>query len=155
MLLYWHVDNRLPQLAASSLIEEALDRTQRLLDDIWLRRSHEPHLIHGDLTPHNVLVADGWLVPIDFQDLVWGFDVQDIVVTFSSFGSSADADHVRRQFRSGYERIRRWPDLDDTTIAGHIAARRLHQLNLALTLRRPGLSTYVDRALTLIGEWMS
>lgn len=34
------------------------------------------------------------------------------------------------------------------------AARRLHQLNLALTLRRPGLDQFVAAALELVAAWM-
>lgn len=155
-VLYWQIENRLPQLVASgSLIGEALDRAQQTLDEIWARRPHAPWLIHGDLTPDNVLVVDGRLVPIDFQDLVWGFDLQDLAISLSSLARFDGAEALREQFRSGYEDIRAWPDLDDATLAGLVAGRRLHQLNLSLTLRRPGLSRYVDRALALIAEWMS
>ncbi|HZB41057.1 MAG TPA: phosphotransferase, partial [Ilumatobacter sp.] len=147
-VLYWQVGNRLPQLVASgSIIDEALERAQQILDEIWVARPHPPRVIHGDLTPDNVLVADGRLVPIDFQDLVWGFDVQDVAISLSSFERFGEADALRDQFRSGYEDVRVWPDLDDATLAGLVAARRLHQLNLSLTLRRPGLSQYIDRAL--------
>lgn len=84
-VLYWQVENRLPELgASSSLIGEALDRAQQVLDEIWASRPHAPRLIHGDLTPDNILVVDGRLVPIDFQDLVWGFDVQDLANSWSS-----------------------------------------------------------------------
>jgi len=155
-ILYWQIENRLPQLVAHrSLIDEALERAQQVLDDVWGRRPHSPQLIHGDLTPHNVLVSDGRLVPIDFQDLVWGFDVQDLANSLSSLAPFDDAEALREQFRSGYEDIRAWPDLDDATLAGLVAGRWLHQLNLSLTLRRPGLSRHIDRALALIAEWMS
>jgi Ser/Thr protein kinase RdoA (MazF antagonist) len=155
-VLYWQVENRLPQLVTSgSLIDEALERAQQLLNEIWVARPHRPRVIHGDLTPDNVLVVDDRLVPIDFQDLVWGFDVQDVAISLTSLERFAEADTLRHQFRSGYEDVRAWPALDDATLAGLVAARRLHQLNLALTLRRPGLSQYIDRALRLIAAWMT
>lgn len=155
-VLHWKIENRLPELeASSSLLDEALDRAQQILDDIWACRPHGPRLIHGDLTPTNVLVVDGRLVPIDFQDSVWGFDIQDIAISWSSLARFDDAEVLRDNFRSGYAEIRAWPDLDDATLSGLVAARRLHQLNLSLTMRRPGLAQYVDRALVLIGEWMA
>ena len=155
-VLYWQIENRLPQLVAHwSLLDEALECAQQVLDDVWGRRPYSPQLIHGDLTPHNVLVSDGRLVPIDFQDLVWGYDVQDLAISLSSLARFDEADALREQFRSGYEDIRAWPDLDDATLAGLVAGRWLHQLNLTLTLRRPGVSRHIDRALELIAEWMS
>jgi Ser/Thr protein kinase RdoA (MazF antagonist) len=154
-VLYWQIENRLPQLAASaSLLSEALDRAQQVLEEIW-GRPQAPRLIHADLTPDNVLVVDGRLVPIDFQDLVWGFDVQDLAISWSSLGRFDDAEALREQFRSGYEQVRSWPDLDAATLAGLVVARLLHQLNLSLTLLRPGLSQFIDRVVVLIGEWMT
>ena len=155
-VLYWQIEIRLPQLVAHrSLVDEALERAQGVLDELWAHRAHTAQLIHGDLTPPNVVVGDGRLVPIDFQDLVWGFDVQDLAISLSSLARFDDAEALREQFRSGYEDIRAWPDLDDATLAGLVAGRRLHQLNLSLTLRRPGLSRHIDRVLSLIAEWMS
>lgn len=44
-VLYWQVDNRLTQLLASgSLVDEALDRAQRILNEIWVARPHPPRL---------------------------------------------------------------------------------------------------------------
>lgn len=155
-VLYWQVEHRLPQLEASgSLLSEALDRAQRTVDEIWTGQRDAPRLIHGDLTPDNILVADGQLVPIDFQDLVWGFDVQDLAISWNSLTRFPDAEALQEQFRAGYSDVRAWPDLDDAALAGLVAARRLHQLNLSLTLRRPGLDQYVERALQLIAKWMA
>ena len=155
-VLYWQLENRLPELVASrALLDEALHRAQLVLDDIWSRGPHPPHLIHGDLTPDNILVVDGRLVPIDFQDLVWGFDIQDLAISWTSLARFDDPDVLRDHFQSGYTAIRAWPDLDDATLAGLVAARRLHQLNLSLTLRRPGLAQYINQALALISEWMA
>jgi Ser/Thr protein kinase RdoA (MazF antagonist) len=94
-------------------------------------------------------------VPIDFQDLVWAFEIQDLSISWSSLARYDNADVLREAFRSGYAEVRAWPELDEETLAGLVAARRLHQLNQSLTMRRPGLARYVEHALALIAKWMA
>lgn len=151
-VLHWKVENRLPELGTP--IEEAADRAQRLLDEIWAAPPHRPMLLHGDLTPDNVIVGAQGLVPIDFQDLVWGFDLQDLAITLTSLRRFGDVTGLTAAFRGGYSDVRRWPELDEATLAALTASRRLHQLNLALNLRRPGFDQLVQRGTLLITEWM-
>ena len=148
------VENRLGEVASSALVGEALDRAQRFLSELWAHPPRPPHLIHGDLTPDNILVDHGTLVPIDFQDLVWGLDIQDLAIVWSALAPFDEQDRLRDRFRAGYATVRPWPELDPETLAALIAARRLHQLNLALTLRKPGLADFVTRATKVIAEWM-
>ncbi len=76
-VLYW----RLPdQLAAAgsrfgfgTLFVDAQARAQAVVDSLWQSPPHLPHLVHGDLTPQNVIGSPrNGLVPIDFQDTVLG-----------------------------------------------------------------------------------
>jgi Ser/Thr protein kinase RdoA (MazF antagonist) len=156
-VLHWRLENRLHEVASSdSLISEAVDRAQHAFDQIWAHPPHPPHLLHGDLTPDNIIIDDdAAMVPIDFQDLVWGFDIQDLAITLTSFGRFDKPEALRGRFRAGYTKVRCWPALDAETLDALTAARRLHQLNLALTLRKPGLADYVARARRLIGDWMT
>ena len=138
-VLYWRVENRLSAIASSApLIGEALDRAQRFLTELWADPPHPPHLLHGDLTAENILVDHDALVPIDFQDLVWGLEIQDLAIAWNSLAHFGEPERLRDQFRAGYVTVRPWPELDPETLAALVAARRLHQLNLALTLRKPG-----------------
>jgi len=155
-VLYWRVENRLGAIASSApLIDEALDRAQRFLTELWADPPHPPHLLHGDLTTDNVLLDHDALIPIDFQDLVWGLEIQDLAISWSSLGHLDQPERLRNQFRAGYATIRPWPVLEPETLAALSAARRLHQLNLALTLRKPGLAEFAARATESIAEWMA
>jgi Ser/Thr protein kinase RdoA (MazF antagonist) len=94
------------------------------------------------------------LTPIDFQDLLFGFDLQDAAITLCD---------VRRQFADeslvdslidGYGVVRPWP-LDDRTLEDALgAARSLNMINLGLNLRRPGLPEFVGRHAALVKQWM-
>jgi Ser/Thr protein kinase RdoA (MazF antagonist) len=156
-VLCWRTENRLAEVAAGtgSLLDEALARAQEMLDAIWRSPPHPPRLLHGDLTPDNVLVnGGGGLVPIDFQDMVWGFDIQDVAITSASFARFPEAAEIREQLRAGYAEVRPWPDLDEPTGAALVAGRRLQQINLALTLRRPGFPRLVELGCQRIADWM-
>jgi Ser/Thr protein kinase RdoA (MazF antagonist) len=156
-VLHWLVDDRLDELAPGygELFREALDRTQQTLDALWSHPPHAPHLIHGDLTSSNVIVQRDNLVVIDFQDLVWGLEIQDLAITLRSLSRSHGGGALLGPFRSGYEQIRPWPQLEPDLVDTLTAGRWLHQLNLGLNLRRPGLDQMTLDIAQLVGSWMA
>ena len=94
-----------------------------------------------DLPPANVIVAPGrGLVPLDFQDTVWGSEVQDLSVTVAALRRRPDGSRLEAAFRSGYGQCRPWPDVSPLVFEALVIARGLHQLNLTLnlTLNRDG-----------------
>jgi Ser/Thr protein kinase RdoA (MazF antagonist) len=155
-VLYWRLPNQFGEARSTdTLFDEALDRAERALAAVWQNQPHRPHLLHGDLTSDNIMVSGRELVPIDFQDLVWGFDIQDLAITLAALRRTDDDGRLEAQFQRGYRAVRTWPQLEPATLAGLIAGRQLHQLNLALNLRRPGLDIVIARAKARITEWMS
>ncbi len=151
-VLYWRVENRLHELGP--MILEAFDRATASIEALWAAPPSPPQLLHGDLTLNNVMVDGDRLIPIDFQDAVWGLDVQDLALSMVSLGRADSSDDLAAAFRLGYESVRPWPDLSPELLATLCAARRLHQLNLSLTLRKPGLDAFVDRMEDLIERWL-
>jgi Ser/Thr protein kinase RdoA (MazF antagonist) len=135
-----------------SLFREAIDRVQHLIDALWNAAPHPPHLIHGDIGPHNVMRWRDRLAPIDFQDLQFGFDVQDLGITLSDLRRNY-GETLIDGFKTGYRSVRPWPSNDKPLEDALAAARSLNVLNLGLNLRRPGLVDHIDRhAHTLDGE---
>nr|WP_269815385.1 phosphotransferase [Kribbella monticola] len=154
-VLYWLLPDRLGDVPKhGKALTQARDSAQSLIDEVWTGRT--PQLIHGDLTPANVIEASGLgPVPIDFQDLVHGFPEQDISITLASFGRRDDRDAMTESFRDGYTKIRPWPDASDTVMRGLIVARGLHQLNLSLaTADGPLPQEYLDYHGTRAQSWL-
>jgi Ser/Thr protein kinase RdoA (MazF antagonist) len=159
-VLYW----RLPdQLAAAgsrfefgTLFVDALARAQAVVDSLWQSPPHPPHLVHGDLTPQNVIVSPRTgLVPIDFQDTVRGFEVQDLSITVSALRRWPDSDRLVNAFRSGYCECRAWPDVSPALFDSLIAARGLQQMNLTLNMTDiDGLGSYVASHAGRVRAWM-
>ncbi|WP_166678581.1 phosphotransferase enzyme family protein [Kribbella voronezhensis] len=155
-VLYWLLPDRLGDVPThGKALSEARNSVQALIDELWTDRT--PQLIHGDLTPANVIEAPGLgPVPIDFQDLVLGFPEQDISITLAAFGRRDDRTAMTEAFRDGYSTIRSWPDISDTMMSGLIVARGLHQLNLSLaTATGPLPQDYLDYHGTRAQAWLA
>jgi Ser/Thr protein kinase RdoA (MazF antagonist) len=155
-VLYWRLDDRVSSVTGfGSVFVDALDRASRSVQAVWNDPARVRQLVHGDFTPSNVLSDAEGITPIDFQDLMWAIDVQDLAITRSSYLRLDDAEGLWAGFRTGYEQVRSWPSIDPEAWRGLVAARRLHVLNLALALRNPGLDEYVARAAEFMRAWMS
>jgi Ser/Thr protein kinase RdoA (MazF antagonist) len=137
-----------------SLLADAVARAQRALDELWKNPPHAPHLLHGDVQPSNVMVTRDEVVLIDFQDLIWGFEVQDVTIALLGLEHVGDTGALSDAFRAGYEAVRAWPDAHPETLAALRAARHLQVLDLGLNIRRPGLDDFIARNAAPIAEWM-
>jgi Ser/Thr protein kinase RdoA (MazF antagonist) len=138
-VLYWRVPERLAEAGTrfgyGTLFTDALARAQSVLDALWRDPPHPPRLVHGDLTPANVIVAPrAGLVPIDFQDTVLGLEVQDLSMTVAALRRLPDGGRLAGAFRAGYAGRRPWPDVSPDLFESLIAARGLHQLNITLNV---------------------
>jgi Ser/Thr protein kinase RdoA (MazF antagonist) len=155
-VLYFRAAVRLDELRPTygSVLAEAAERTQRALDDLWRNPPARPHLLHGDVQPGNVLVARGDVALIDFQDLIWGFEIQDALIALDALAPLDNGPLLVDAFRAGYETVRRWPDADRDTTAALRAARHLNILNFGLNVRRAGLDDFIVRHAGPVVEWM-
>jgi Ser/Thr protein kinase RdoA (MazF antagonist) len=70
------------------------------------------------------------VIPIDFLDVVWGLDVQDLAITVKALENSSPPDVALQAFKLGYQSVRPWPELDVEMWKGLTAARLLQVVNL-------------------------
>jgi Ser/Thr protein kinase RdoA (MazF antagonist) len=92
---------------------------------------------------------------IDFQDLIWGFEIQDVVIALQALDHFDGAEVFFEAFRAGYEEVRRWPEAEPQTIEALEAARHLNVLNFGLSMRKPGLEPFIARHAEPVAEWMA
>ena len=102
-----------------------------------LKASGEPmRIIHGDLHQWNVLNRRGVLSPIDFEDLMLGWPVQDIATTLYHFDTKNFAE-LRAAFEEGYTRHSPWAERHAGEIDSFIAARGVGLANFVLNDPNP------------------
>ena len=141
--------------AYGSMFVEAIDRLQAHLDALWATPPHLPHLLHGDFGPQNVMRHRSTLTPIDFQDLQFGFDLQDAAITVADLRRVYHDESLIEALAAGYRSVRPWPLIDESLAQALAAGRSLNVINLGLNLRRPGLTEFIDRHAALVAEWMT
>ncbi len=121
--------------ARRDVYERAIAWAQNSIDA--LKYSGEPmRIIHGDLHQWNVRNARGVLSPIDFEDLMLGWPVQDIATTLYYFPVETYS-ALRSAFQDGYTRHSPWPERHSGEIDSFIAARGLGLANFILNDPNP------------------
>jgi Ser/Thr protein kinase RdoA (MazF antagonist) len=109
---------------------DILDRTASRVRAAFADRYADPaglRVIHNDLHHDNIKVDRGRLRPLDFEDTIWGYPVQDIAMALQDLMTDVPPDAyepLQDAFRAGYERIRPWPE----TCTGQIDTFRAGRL---------------------------
>jgi Ser/Thr protein kinase RdoA (MazF antagonist) len=108
-----------------------------------LRAGEPARVLHGDLHRWNVLVdrrpggAGPALAAIDFEDLCWGWPVQDLAIALYYLHEEPTYPEILAAFRDGYESVRPWPDTTGDGIATFIAGRAIVMANDVELLEDP------------------
>ncbi len=89
-------------------------------------------VLHYDLHHWNVKVFRGEVYALDFEDLMWGYPVQDIAITFYYWQDHAQFGELREAFRQGYTQHAEWPEQVRGQIDTFIAGRGLDLANFVL-----------------------
>ncbi len=118
-----------------AIFQEAIAWAQGSID--LLTASGEPmRILHGDLHQWNVRNLRGVLSPIDFEDLMLGWPVQDIATTLYYLPRETHP-ALRSAFRDGYTRHSPWPERCEGEIDSFIAARGVGLANFILNDPNP------------------
>lgn len=114
-----------------ALFQDALDRVGLAIER--LKASSEPvRILHGDLHRWNVKVYRGRIGAFDFEELMWGWPVQDIATTLYYFYGEENYPALRDAFQSGYTTVAPWPERYPREIDTFIAGRSLVLANTVL-----------------------
>lgn len=102
---------------AGTAHEQAVLRQARaIVDQAFADRYADPdglRVIHNDLWHDNIKVYRGRLQPLDFEDTIWGYPVQDIAMALQDLMEEVPAaqfESLAAAFRSGYEALALWPE---------------------------------------------
>lgn len=109
--------------AARARVEEAIER----------RRATAPmQVLHGDYHPWNIKVLRGRVAAFDFEDLMWGWPVQDVATTLYYFHGEPGYRVLADAFEAGYRRVAPWPAVDPSELDTFLLGRALVLANYVL-----------------------
>jgi Ser/Thr protein kinase RdoA (MazF antagonist) len=120
-----------------AIFEQGIERAQAELDRLY-RSAEPPRVVHGDLHHENVLIHQGRLQAVDFEDIIYAYPIQDIALTFYDFRyytNPATHDYARlcAAFQRGYTSQLPWPQEYENQINILHLARRIWITNWVLT----------------------
>ena len=82
-------------------------------------------MVHGDMYPDNILIKDGTILPIDFEDCGFGYWLWDIAIALEDLPWTETWKRRRDAFLDGYSRFHSLPDSQlkhlDTFMAANYA----------------------------------
>ena len=107
-----------------ALFKQALEKVNADIKSLF-EAEEKPRILHGDLHLWNLMHHKGQFTVIDFEDMMWGYPVQDIGISLYYVRAYYN-DALTEQFRRGYEHITHWPDKTGTQVATGIMARSLN-----------------------------
>lgn len=140
------------------VFELGLAQAQAALDR--LKNSGEPmRVLHGDLHHWNVHVYRGRLYPFDFEDLMWGWPVQDIATTLYYWAGREDYALLLQAFKTGYVSAAPWPERYPGEINAFIALRGIGLANFILQDPNPDWQAetpeFINRTENLVRRLLS
>lgn len=116
-------ESELVPVAAQRRCRAMADRVGQVIRR--LARIEAPRIIHGDLYAWNALVDDGEIGVFDFEEMLWGWPVQDIAGTFFTLWRHERHDELLAAYKYGYEAVAEWPERQTGEIATFMAGRSL------------------------------
>jgi Ser/Thr protein kinase RdoA (MazF antagonist) len=139
------------------LFQEAVERIEATIGRLFTDR-RGLRVLHNDLHQWNVKVYRGELFALDFEDLMWGYPVQDIAITLYYWQGHERYASLREAFQRGYTRHNDWPEGVPGQIDTLMAGRALNLANFVLQDPNPEWQreapAFVERTEGRLRAWM-
>jgi Ser/Thr protein kinase RdoA (MazF antagonist) len=118
------------------IYERAVEQAQETLDKLYAD-GQKPRVIHNDLHQWNVRVYHGQIFALDFEDLAWGYPVQDIATTLYYFQGLAQRQELVDAYKQGYTKHGEWPEEYPGQIETLIVGRGVMLVNYLVASNEP------------------
>lgn len=110
------------------IYRRAVERVQEALDELY-SHERERRVTHNDLHQWNVKVYREKVYALDFEDLAWGYPVQDIATTLFYFQRHEQREELVEAYKRGYTSHSEWPEEYPGQIETFIAGRSVMLAN--------------------------
>lgn len=114
-------------------------------------------VIHHDLWHGNIKIFRGELSPLDFEDTVWGYPVQDIAMALQDLMTDVlpqDFELFLSAFRNGYETLEIWPEAYPGELDIFRAGRMLWVANYVACFEREYFAGYIGRVTNILERFL-
>jgi len=135
-------------LTRRELFEKSVNLVQEAIDKLF-ENGDGIRVIHNDLHQWNVKIDESKAYALDFENLMWGYPIQDIATTLFYVNWISERDELRAAYQRGYESYTAWPEEYDGQIDIYIAGHGAMLINYLLICDTPEdmqlASDYLER----------
>ena len=137
-----------------------LARVAQRVEGAFARRYADPRglrVIHNDLWHGNIKLYRGRLYPLDFEDTLWGYPVQDIAMAAHDLMTDVPREAFEpllAALRRGYERLEPWPEDYADEMDTFRAGRELWVANYVARVDQPHLAGYLERIAPMLEQFL-
>ena len=147
-----------PAFSASNwaIFEHVLAKVTASFEQLYANPT-DLRVIHNDLHHNNIHIYRGHLYPLDFEDTIWGYPVQDIAMALQDLMSDVSPDQfdpLLAQFRAGYSSLAPWPEQYTGQIDTFRAGRMLWVANYVAINERAYLEGFIERLSPLFERFL-
>jgi Ser/Thr protein kinase RdoA (MazF antagonist) len=135
--------------------EKALQMVETAYASLYNRDGLQ--VIHHDLWHDNIKLHHGRLYPLDFEDTVWGYPIQDIAMAMQDLMSDVPSERYEPllgAFRRGYETKRCWPEAYPGEMDSFRVGRMLWTANWVALHERQYLADHLGRNAPLLERFL-
>ncbi|MCL5998943.1 MAG: phosphotransferase [Chloroflexi bacterium] len=139
---------------------DVFEQVRARVDAAYRQRYADPaglRVIHYDLWHGNIKIHRGHLHPLDFEDTVWGYPVQDLAMALQDLMLEVKPDEYepfQRAVRAGYESRGAWPETYDGQIDTFRAGRMLWTSNYVARFEHEHLRGFVEKVTPLFERFL-
>jgi Ser/Thr protein kinase RdoA (MazF antagonist) len=114
-------------------------------------------VIHHDLWHDNIKIFRGKLYPLDFEDTVWGYPVQDLAMAIHDLMDDVTPnvfEHFQEALRRGYESLSDWPEQYPGQIDVFRAGRMFWVANWVARFQRQYLVKHIEQVTPVLERFL-
>ena len=114
-------------------------------------------VIHNDLHHDNIHLYRGHLYPLDFEDTIWGYPVQDIAMALQDLMLDIPPEQyepLMEQFHAGYTILTPWPEQYAGQIDTFRVGRMLWVANYVARYEQAYLESHINRITPLFERFL-
>lgn len=141
--------------------KEILLETNKRVEDAFLQLYANPsglRVIHNDLWHGNIKIHHGKLYPLDFEDTIWGYPVQDIAMALQDLMSDVAPEAfepLQEAFYRGYTSLSPWPESYTGQIDIFRAGRVLWVANFVACYQSQYLTTHISGLTPMLENFLN
>jgi len=138
------------------ILDQVNQQVEAAYQDLYARSGLR--VIHHDLWHGNIKIDRGRLRPLDFEDTVWGYPIQDIAMAMQDLMNDVPVESYEpllAAFQKGYEQMHSWPEVYDGQMDTFRVGRMLWVANWVARYQNQYIVDHINWLVKMFEEYLA